>query len=70
MKVTGSSELLAFFWCLEVEGCRFASEIVPTNHVTWGTSWGQQCYDHLGKICDVLPVHKKAVDNCPVEQCS
>ena len=27
-----------------------------------------QCYDHLGRICAVLTVQKKAVDNFPVEQ--
>jgi len=43
-------------------------ELVITNHVKWGTFWGWQCYDHLGRICAVLTVHKKAVDNCPMEQ--
>jgi hypothetical protein len=54
--------------CLEIQGCRFAPELVTTNHDTWSTSWGWQCYDHLGRICAVLTFHKKAVDNCPVER--
>jgi len=27
-----------FFWCLEVEGCRYVPELVTAYHVTWGTS--------------------------------
>jgi len=28
---------------------------------------GLECYDHLGRICAVLTVKEKAVDNFPVE---
>jgi len=38
LTVAGSSELRAFFLCLEVEGCRCVAELVSTFHVTWGTS--------------------------------
>ena len=33
-----------------------------------GHIYGLQCYDHLDRICGVLTVQKKAVDNFPVEQ--
>ena len=68
LTVAGTCELPAFFLCLEVEGCRFFSRVTFFLPCYMGHVCGLQCYDHLGRICGVLTVQKKAVCNFPVEQ--
>jgi hypothetical protein len=68
LTVTGSFELYTFFlylgsWRLQV--CPRVSYYLPCY---MGHICGLHCYDHLGRICAVLSVQKKAVDNFPVEQ--
>jgi hypothetical protein len=65
------SALFFFFflytWSWRLQVCPWVSYYQPCY---MGHICGLQCYDHLGRICAVLTVQKKAVDNFPVEQVS
>ena len=63
-----------FFWtvCIFFVPWSWRLQVCPRVSLYLPCYMGQicalQCYDNLGRICAVLTVQKKAVDNFPVEQ--